>query len=244
VAEATRIGLHFPRARISQTLLDGTDNALDLAFFPRGRPFVPGGEGSIVVAEARAGAAASRVTRIRVGPLYDDVAPQPVAAAAAAVLPYRDPRDDTFETAASTNLRPADIVAVHAARVDDSVVLGIAFDRALPVLRAGARPAITGFIDLDYQPGGEPSHAEGYNLFNPKSGFATDAAIDLAKGLLQVGTQAATPIRIVANDNVLSVRLPPFLSRLPDIRIAIVVGNAAEITDVAPNYGAIRVPRP
>ncbi len=244
VSEASRVTLYFPFADRKVSLLEGIEGGYDLVFFPKARPFGPLSEASIVVAERRLGAGASRVLRVRAGRIYDNTPPDPAPDLERdAVL--RDPASDTFETSATQRARLAspDIVAIETQIQAGSVVIAITFTGPVAPARLALPNSLAGYIDLDFAAGGQPSHVSPYNLFSTRADLGVDAYIDLSKELIYWGAQfsQSQPVVVKFLGEVVAIRFPTGLAEPSKTRFAMVVGNRVEMTDVFPNLGSARL---
>ncbi len=133
-----------------------------------------------------------------------------------------------------------DLLSFNVQRVMGNWVLTVTFDQPVVPPRGNAPNSLTGFIDSDFQKGGQLSHAVEHNLFNETLIFDTDAYIDLSKEILTNGTQTF-PVSVQYLGKLLSIRIPDSLIDITNAKITIVAGNRLEITDFAPNSGSIRL---
>ena len=244
IAETSRVSLYFPFAGQKISLLEDIQGGYDLAFFPKAKPFGPLSEAAIGVAERRPGSGASRILRVRAGPIYDNAPPDPPPDLERdAVL--RDPAGDTFETVVTSRNRLAspDIVATETQVQAGSVVIAVTFARPVAPPRLALPNSLAGYIDLDYTTGGQPSHVSPYNIFNVRTDLGVDAYIDLTKERIYWGAQfsQSAPVIVKYLGEVVAIRFPTGLVEPSKTRFAMVVGNRLEMTDVFPNLGSARL---
>jgi len=248
VAETDRVLQFTPRTGGLETFVSGATGAQDLAFFPRGNPFFPGGESAVGVGQGPAGAGASQVSAVRVGTLYAEQPPTPTTPSepSGGLLPFRDPSGDTFATAVTPfGVSVPDIVSIDAHRIGDTAIVTLLFSK--PLVAAGAANApnsLHGFVDFDTTPNaGTASHALPYQPFGTEP-FGVDAFVELSTSKFVVtasGQQTPVSIEFLGEQVTISI---PWDDTLAFASMAAVVGNSFEVTDVAPNSEAIKFNAP
>lgn len=252
VAETDRVLQFTPRTGQLETFVTGATGALDLAFFPRGNPFFPGGESAIGVGQGPAGAGASQVSAVRVGTLYAEQPPTPTTPSqptGGGLLPFRDPLGDTFATAATpAGVAVPDLVSIDAHRIGDTVVITLLFSQPVVAASANAPNSLHGFVDFDEKPGvGTPSHALPYQPF-ASDPFGVDGFVDLSTSQSVKSVDASVgdnkPVSIEFLGEQVTISIPTDEPPTGQISMVAVVGNRFEVTDVAPNSGAIRTSIP
>jgi hypothetical protein len=244
VCEAAQLTQVDPISGERLAFLSGTQNALDVIFLPKGNPFTPDGEELVGVAESPAGAAAGRIAQVTVGGVYKETVPQPptLVDVGGTSIPFRDPRADVFATARSAGGTAPDILSVDAYGVEGALVMSVTFAAPVAAASANLPASITGFIDFDTIPGtGGASHADAYNAFGQTTGLGVDAYVDLSTGVLHRDGGADVPVTMNFLDTTLTLTVPGVLTGATQSRIALVVGNRLETTDVAPNAGFINM---
>jgi hypothetical protein len=266
VVEAAQITLVYPSSGKTDPLVSGAQSVQDITFFPNKNPYIPGGEASIGLAEGPAGTAQSQISDIAVGGVYQATAPSPIKtndqASGAAVVPYDDPAADTFATALSTgsgNLVP-DILSVNYSQVGAYHVISIAFSFPVVPIDPNADPyygtvnppnSIDGTIWLDTGAGGVSVQELGqYQPLAPSSDFQAQYSVSLASKLL-ISTTATgggypyenygDPIPVSFLGNTVSVMIPTTYFDPKKTRVAILIKNQSENTDIAPNAGVIKL---
>jgi hypothetical protein len=262
VAEPTRVVQIDPRAGEIISFLESVQDVRDLAFFPGDSPFAAGGEESVIVADGPVGVNLSRVVIVRVGRLYQKTPSDSLLQTGLEFSPagdsiaYRDRRGDTFATAKSrqAGLGIPDIVGISIYRVGSADVVTVEFAKPVTAWSRRLPSSVLGWIDFDIQRGGGlPSHADPYEPLRP--GLPeVDAYVDLSTGILTMVTAApsigsdavsssptdghaattATQLTMGFLDNTLSVVIPTSYFDALKARVNVTAGNAAEITDIAP----------
>jgi hypothetical protein len=206
------------------------DGPLDLTFLPQKNVFTEGGEASIVIGEL------AGVSVIGVGGIYED---EDFDEQYYGGLPFQDPDYDTFETAKSNDLDVPDIVYIDALDFGDVVIVAIEFSAPVAPPDAELTNSIGGYIDFDVRSGGILSHVEEYTDFGD-TGIDVDYYVDLFEGtLVDVAANRAYPIEISYEDELVIFGIPKLAFDLTDAYMAMVVGNLAEPTDIAPNVDSI-----
>ncbi|MGI8782306.1 MAG: leucine-rich repeat domain-containing protein [Acidobacteriota bacterium] len=234
----------FPQTGQAIPFLSGIANVLDLVFFPKGSPFILQGEQAVGLAEAPPGAAASRISDVRIGGLYENVGAQaaPPAEPSVSKLPFQDPRGDTFagSLSSSNNLQAPDLLSIGAQQLSGATVITLTFARPVAPLSAAAANSVSGFVDFDLRPGsGVAARADSYNSFAP-TGMGVDYYVDLSSGVLRdVAASRDIPITLQFRGENLTLQIPLTVVNLSGARMTVVVGNRLEITDLAPNAGVI-----
>ncbi len=262
VAEPTRVAQIDPRAGQVIAFLESVQDVRDLDYIPDGSPFSPGNESSVIVAEGPAGVNLSRILRVRLGRLYRRLPLDSMFLGGLEfsppgdVIAYRDRRGDTFATAKSRDagLAIPDIVGISIYRMATLSVVNVEFAGPVAAWNRGLKNSVRGWIDFDTQSGGGlPSHADPYEPLRPGPPD-TDAYVDLSTGQLYVVTAAPSigtasvvsaagdkyaattnyPVAMSFLDNSMSVVIPVMYLDAYRAKVNVTVGNAAEITDIAP----------
>jgi len=261
VVEASQITLVYPSTGRADPLVSGVQSVQDIAFFPNNNPYVAGGEASIGLAEAPAGAGQSLISDVRVGGVYQATVPSPIKkndqASGAAVVPYSDPASDTFATGLSANsgVQVPDILSVSYAQQAGSYhVISIVFSfPVVPIDKdAPSNPpnSIDGTIWLDTGSGGVPvQELSQYQPLVTGGDFQAAYTVNLTTKLLSSTSTGGgyeyengdklIPVSFLGNT--VSVMLPGGTFDPKRTRIVVLVKNQAEYTDIAPNAGVIKL---
>ncbi len=244
IVEATQITLIYPKANASPpypALVTGLQNPRDIAYFPKGNPYIPGGEASIGISEAPSGPSQSTISAIPVGGLFQATAPQTAAkldSTGAGVVPFTDPAGDTFATAASAGLPVPDIISVNSQSIGGSSVITVRLLQPVD--------SITGVIFMSTKEGSAAWQAilaqlaQYFPLGFPNLPF--DTFIDLSSGAFYSITQTQQlSVGVSVLGTIVNISMPDSLVSLKDASMMILIGNKAEITDVAPNGGFLNL---
>ncbi|MGI8782749.1 MAG: Calx-beta domain-containing protein [Acidobacteriota bacterium] len=248
VAETDRVLQFTPRTGGLETFVSGATGAQDLAFFPRGNPFFPGGESAVGVGQGPAGAGASQVSAVRVGTLYAEQPPTPTTPStpSGGLLPFRDPLGDTFATAVTpAGVSVPDLVSIDAHRIGDTVIVTLVFSKPLVAAAANAPNSLHGFVDFGPTSGvGAASHALPYQPFGSDP-FGVEFYVDLSTSkFVNTASGKQEPVSIEFLGEQVTISWNDTDDTVTYASMAAVVGNRFEMTDVAPNSGAIRFNAP
>jgi hypothetical protein len=258
VAEATQVTLVYPLTGRTEALVSAP-NVQDLTFFPHDNPYVKNGEASFGLAEAPAGTGASQISKVTVGGMYQAAAPTPIATstqtAGDPVVPYSDPAGDTFATSTtSSGNRVPDILSVTSTSEGSNRAISITF--SFPVVpydsTSGSNPpnSIDGIVWLDTQSGGNRlQELSQYQGLGASTDFVARYAINLSTreiidfivtGDPYYHDSTYLPVNYLGDTVVILVPVSYVLDPTK-VRLAVLVKNQSEYTDIAPNAGAIRV---
>jgi hypothetical protein len=261
VAEATQVTLVYPATGRTEALVT-VSNVQDVTFFPHDNPYVKNGEASVGLAEAPSGAAASQITDVPVGGMYQAAAPTPIPtntqAAGDPVVPYSDPAGDTFATASPTSSgnRIPDMLAVNCTNEGNNLAIAITF--SFPVVpydsTANSNPpnSIDGLVWIDTQSGGNRLQELGqYQGFGASADFVARYAINLSTREVTdftvttpgyPGEEGATYFAVnYLGDTVVILVPSTYILDRTKARLAVLVKNQSEYTDIAPNAGALKI---
>ncbi len=235
ICESKGIAIVVPSESSGIEFVSDEDFPRDLEFFPGKSPFSPNGEPALVIAET------NQVTAVGVDGLYseDDPLSNEGSDFTDSEFPHLDPEGDTFETLSpSLGYKVPDIVAVDAIDLPDSVLIGIAFSGTVSPPSANAPDSVDAIIDLDIDANyftGVPSVINEWSLLG-ETFLGVDAYIHFLKdAIIDITTKKEYPIDIIYLDDVVVVEVPKSLVDLSSTLLAIIAGNLAEITDIAPN---------
>lgn len=230
VCDFTSISLVDVSNRDVYEFINDLNRPQDLEFFKQGNNVIENGEAAVTFGED------GRVSEVRIGGLYDEEEPEPFDFDFE--LPYRDPDDDTFETAGSVGLSVPDALAVEAFEIEGFLVLGVVFAAPVTDLDDGLPSGLGGFIDFDYKAGGKTSHVDAYDPFGITL-LEVDAYIDLYKSVIvNTATGIETPIFVFYLEEILLVLIPPDVLADFPLRLsatAMIFGNQVDATDSVPN---------
>ncbi|HYK88908.1 MAG TPA: hypothetical protein VE398_09065, partial [Acidobacteriota bacterium] len=263
VVEATSISLVFPRAQLPrETLIGNLQNVLDITFFPKGNPFTHGGEESVGVSEQIPGAGNSRVSDIPVGGIYQATPPVALTplASSGPIGPNEDPIGDTFDLGGTSSIAAQfgysipDITSVTGSVQGSSSVITIKFKDpvtlgSLPVTGGPPTDGLWVFIFVKTTAPATVQLPPGITLptyfpFGDNNLFAFDTWVEVFLGqatYLSLSQLTAGDVQVSAIGNTLTLTVPASALPLSGALALVVVGNPAEITDVAPNSGLIQL---
>jgi hypothetical protein len=235
ICESKGIAIVVPSESFGLEFVSDQDFPRDLEFFPGKNPFSKNGEPAIVIAED------NQVAAVGVDGLYseDDPLANEGSDFTDSEFPHLDPEGDTFETLSpSLGYQVPDIVAVDALDLPDSVLIGIAFSGNVSPPSAEAPNSVDAIIDLDIDADyttGVPSVVNEWSLLG-ETFLGVDAYIHFLKNaIIDITTKKEYPINITYLDDVVVVEIPKTLVDLSSAQLAIILGNLAEVTDIAPN---------
>ncbi len=251
VAEANDVVLIVPSKKISLPLIDGLPESNVLVFIPDGNPFTRGGEASLEIGENWPSPGASRVTTVRVGGIYQSRSPEPLAPVTNGgwAVPFKDPKGDTLATSlsAGSQLGTPDIVSVTSYSLARPtpfgytgvplVMLSITFSGPVAPLAAGLPNSIDGSIYLNTgSVGVQDDRLNEFNSYFLDSETGITYEVNLGKEMLiDAMTGAETPVTVSYYGPTVSVLIPNRFVDLAKTKAIVLMGNRAEITDVAPN---------
>ncbi len=250
VVESNFIGAYYPKSESSivqsVVLLSGLQSPRDITFFPKGNPFVSGGEASIGLAESPSGSGSSRITDVAVGGMFQNVPSQPIktGTGGGGNLPYSDPVGDTFFTAESSGLPVPDIISVNAYTLGGSSIITIRLADSVTTLSSTSADGVIGYIFLNTGGAGQPQQLiTDLVPFQDSSTLTFDALVDITTGLMiSFGTQfGETQGTVTAVGNTISISIPSTALDLGKSSCMIMIGNNYQPTDIAPNGGYLRL---
>ena len=235
ICESKGLAIVVPSESFGIEFVSDEDFPRDLEFFPGQSPFSPNGEPAIVIAED------NQVSAVGVDGLYseDDPISNEGTDYSDSEFPYLDPEGDTFEyQSPSLGYGVPDIVAVDALDLPDSVLIAIQFSGTVAPPSADSPEGVDAIIDLDLDADyftGVSSVVNDWSLFG-ETFLGVDAYIHFLKNaIIDTATEKEYPVDIFYLDDVVVVEVPKSLADLSTAQLAIIVGNWAEITDIAPN---------
>jgi hypothetical protein len=229
-------------------MVSGVQNVQDITFFPHNNPYTKGGEASIGLAEGPPGTSASRISQVGVGEIYQSDAPTPVAASNrqgdSSVL-YMDPAGDTFDTARSKSSGNAvpDLLSVDCYTISGYQVIALTFSFPVAPYTDKRPNSIDVSIWVDNQSGGYAADLSSYQGLGQSGNFSIRYDISLYDGTWfdsAVPNSPGTKIPVSYLGPTVSIMIPTSLLPNPEkAKIVVLAGNMSELTDVAPNAGAI-----
>ncbi len=263
VLERTRISLIYPKTQLPQTtLIDNLQNLLDITFFPKGNPFTRNGEEAVTFADQGSGADGN-ISQIPVGGSYQFLPPITlgIPGSTGSIGPNDDPVGDTFDWVGNPfspvpqfGYSIPDIVSVTGSVEGSSSVITIKFNNTVtlggpPTGTAPPPDGVWAFIFVKTTAPATVDLPPGLSLpsffpFGDTSLFVFDTWVELFLGqatYVSFNQLAAGNVQVSAIGNTLTLTVPASALPLSGALAVVVVGNPAEMTDVAPNNGVIKL---
>ncbi len=256
IVEASRISLSYPKQQPNPvTLVDNLQGLDDVTFLPKGNPFTSGGEASVCLSQSSTTPNQGQVSDVPVGGALQPTPPEPIDTPHGlynGTGPYADPIGDTFNPSFTARYGYAipDIVSVTGVTQSEQYVItvkfvapftllgeyqpGVGFDglRVYVFMRSTTGPGMSQYpvTFSDYFPFGDPATYvfDSYIYVTPGIGW----------GYYSVSGQNVV-VKLSAVDDTLTLTVPTTALGLRLTSALVMVGNAFEITDVAPNNGLL-----